>query len=42
MTKVKHMDFSKAVRDLMHNPKVAPKEGIGKTVELMKSFYRVN
>jgi dTDP-glucose 4,6-dehydratase len=38
-TKVKHMDFSKAVRDLGHNPKVTPKEGIKKTVEWMKSIY---
>jgi len=27
MTKVKHMDFSKAVRDLMHNPKGRTKRG---------------
>jgi len=40
-TKVKTMDFSKAVRDLKHNPKVAPKEGIKRTVLWMKDFYRV-
>jgi dTDP-glucose 4,6-dehydratase len=40
-TKVKHMDFSKAVRDLKHNPKVTPEEGIKKTVAWMKQYYRV-
>lgn len=39
-TKVKHMDFSKAVRDLHHNPRVTPEEGIGLTVAWMKTFYR--
>jgi len=33
------MDFSKAVRDLGHDPKVAPEEGIKRTVEWMKSIY---
>ncbi|NQE54523.1 hypothetical protein C5S29_13115 [ANME-1 cluster archaeon GoMg3.2] len=36
---VKHMDFSKAVRDLRHDPKVTPEEGIKRTVEWMKSIY---
>lgn len=40
-TKVKKMDFSKAVRDLNHDPKVPPKEGIMRTVEWMKWYYRV-
>jgi dTDP-glucose 4,6-dehydratase len=40
-TKVKAMDFSKAVRDLRHDPKVPPEEGIRRTVEWMRSFYRV-
>jgi dTDP-glucose 4,6-dehydratase len=40
-TKVKHMDFSKAVKDLEHDPKVAPEEGIKKTVEWMKWYYRI-
>jgi len=26
-TKVKHMDFSRAVRDLKHNPKITPERG---------------
>jgi len=39
-TKVKHMDFSNAVRDLKHNPKITPKEGIRKTVAWMKQNYR--
>ena len=38
-TKVKQMDFSKAVTDLKHDPKVTPEEGIKKTVEWMKSIY---
>ena len=40
-TKVKTMDFSKAVKDLKHNPKVDPEEGIKKTVDWMKWFYRL-
>ena len=37
----KQMDFlnSKAVRDLKHDPKVTPEEGIRRTVEWMKSIY---
>jgi len=35
-TKVKKIDFSKAVRDLKHDPKVPPEEGIPKTIEWMK------
>jgi dTDP-glucose 4,6-dehydratase len=38
-TKVKRMDFSKAVRDLGHDPKVTPEEGIKRTVEWMRSVY---
>ncbi|NQE54069.1 GDP-L-fucose synthase [ANME-1 cluster archaeon GoMg3.2] len=41
-TKVKHMDFSKAVRDLKHDPKVPLKEGIPKVIEWMKSIYTKN
>ena len=40
-TKVKTMDFSKAVRDLSHDPKVGPKEGITRTVEWMKEYYKM-
>jgi dTDP-glucose 4,6-dehydratase len=40
-TKVKAMDFSKAVRDLQHDPMVAPEEGIRRTVEWMKWYYRL-
>lgn len=39
-TKVKHMDFTKAEKDLQHSPKVPPKEGIQKTVDWMKWYYR--
>jgi len=38
-TKIKTMDFSKAVRDLNHYPKVTPEEGIKRTVEWMKRIY---
>ena len=38
-TKVKHMDFSKAVRDLSHDPKVPIEEGIPKAIEWMKKEY---
>ncbi|NOR76844.1 MAG: NAD-dependent epimerase/dehydratase family protein [Methanophagales archaeon] len=38
-TKVKQMDFSKAVKDLKHDPKVTPEEGIRRTVEWMKRIY---
>jgi len=35
----KHMDFSKAAKDLNHNPKITPEEGIKKTVKWMKKVY---
>jgi dTDP-glucose 4,6-dehydratase len=41
-TRVKTMDFSKSIRDLNHNPKVDPAEGIRRTVEWMKYFYRIS
>jgi len=41
-TKVKHIDFSKAKRDLNHNPKVPPRAGIQKTVDWMRWYYRLN
>ncbi|MBF0441081.1 MAG: NAD(P)-dependent oxidoreductase, partial [Oligoflexales bacterium] len=40
-TKIKTMDFSKIIRDLDHNPKVCPQEGIKRTVEWMKYYYRI-
>lgn len=40
-TKIKTMDFSKAIMDLKHEPKVSPKEGIKKTVAWMKDYYRI-
>ncbi|MEI8226622.1 MAG: hypothetical protein WCG82_11940 [Bacteroidota bacterium] len=33
--------FKKAVRDLKHDPKVSPKEGIRKTVAWMKENYPI-
>jgi len=38
-TKVKHMDFSRARKDLNHDPKVTLEEGIPKTIEWMKKAY---
>jgi dTDP-glucose 4,6-dehydratase len=40
-TKIKTVDFSKAIRDLKHNPVVDPEEGIRRTTEWMRSFYRL-
>ena len=38
-TKTKPVDCSKAIKDLKHNPKVNPEEGIRRTVEWMKDLY---
>ncbi len=40
-TKSKPVDCLKATRDLKHDPKVAPEEGIRRTVEWMRRFYEV-
>ena len=40
-TKVKTIDFTKAIKDLKHNPQVPPEEGIKKTVEWIKWYYRI-
>lgn len=40
-TEIKTIDCSKAIHDLKHDPKVAPEEGINRTVEWMKWHYRV-
>ena len=40
-TKIKTVDFSKAIKDLNHDPKVAPEEGISRTVKWMRNFYRI-
>lgn len=37
----KMIDSSKAIRDLRHDPKVDPNEGIQRTVDWMKWFYRI-
>ena len=39
-TEVKTIDCSKAERDLRHYLEVTPEEGIQRTVEWMKWFYR--
>ncbi len=38
-TRVKNIDSSKAVRDLGHDPKISPKEGVARTIEWMKNIY---
>ena len=38
----KTMDFTKAKRDLKHNPIVQPEEGIKKTVDWMKKELKIN
>jgi dTDP-glucose 4,6-dehydratase len=40
-TKIKTVDFSKAIKDLDHDPKVDPEEGIKKTTDWMKNYYRL-
>jgi dTDP-glucose 4,6-dehydratase len=40
-TQVKHMDYSKSRRDLKHDPKVPPEEGIPRTIEWMKTVYGI-
>ncbi|PWR72754.1 NAD-dependent epimerase/dehydratase family protein [Methanospirillum lacunae] len=40
-TKIKTIDCTKAIKDLHHNPLVTPEEGIKRTVEWMKWFYRI-
>lgn len=37
----KHIDCSKAIRDLKHDPKVDPRDGIKRTVAWMKWYYRM-
>ncbi len=41
-TKVKKIDCSRAIRDLGHDPRVPPEEGIRRTVQWMKDYYRVD
>ena len=40
-TKIKTVDFSKAINDLDHNPIVDPEEGIRRTVIWMKEKYNI-
>lgn len=40
-TKVKKIDFSKAITDLSHEPKIHPEEGIKRTVKWMRCHYRI-
>jgi dTDP-glucose 4,6-dehydratase len=41
-TRVKHMDFTKARKDLDHNPQVPLEDGIPRTIEWMKGVYGFN
>ena len=38
-TRVKRIDFSKAIKDLKHDPRTPLEEGIPKTIEWMRSAY---
>lgn len=40
-TKIKTVDFSKAIKDLDHNPIIDPEEGIRRTTIWMKSAYGI-
>ena len=40
-TKIKTVDFSKAIKDLNHNPVIGPEEGIKRTAEWMKDQYKL-
>ena len=40
-TKIKTVDFTKAIKDLNHNPIIAPDEGIKRTVKWMKKNYNL-
>jgi len=40
-TKIKTVDFSKAIKDLNHDPVVEPEDGIRKTAEWMKKIYQL-
>ena len=40
-TKIKTVDFSKAIKDLDHNPLVDPEEGIHRTAIWMKDIYKL-
>ena len=40
-TIIKTVDFSKAIKDLDHNPLVGPEEGIKRTTDWMKKYYRL-
>jgi dTDP-glucose 4,6-dehydratase len=41
-TKIKTMDFRKAIQDLKHDPRVTPEEGVRRTVDWMKWYYRID
>ena len=40
-TKIKTVDFSKAIKDLDHNPVIDPEEGIRRTAKWMKEQYKL-
>jgi dTDP-glucose 4,6-dehydratase len=41
-TRVKNMDFSKARRDLNHDPQITLEEGLPKTIDWMKRIYNLD
>ncbi len=40
-TRVKHVDCSKAIKDLKHDPRIPPEEGIRRTVAWMRQVYQI-
>ena len=40
-TVIKTVDFTKALKDLDHNPVIDPEEGIRRTADWMKSQYNL-
>lgn len=40
-TKDKKVDLSKAIRDLKHDPKIKLEEGIPKTIDWMREYYKI-
>ncbi|GAH82761.1 unnamed protein product, partial [marine sediment metagenome] len=38
-TRAKKIDFSKAIKDLKHDPRISLEEGISRTIEWMRSAY---
>lgn len=41
-TKVKQISSEKAIRDLKHNPKIDPEEGLSRTINWIKNYYNIS